>query len=337
MGANFRMGSTGPSAWLLTALAACAAACSVHAREFDAGDPRSPLQLIRTIPLPAVRGRIDHMAIDAAARRLFVAELANGSVDEVDLVGGTVVRRIPGLPEPQGVAWIAGTQQLAVACGDGSVRFFRGPDWREVARVSLGDDADNVRIDQRNGRLIVGYGSGGLAVINPAAHRVVGQIPLGGHPEAFALDGPTAFVNVPGRRSILIADLDKGRVTSSLPAGAHTGNFPMAIDAARKLVAVAFRLPASVSAFDISTGKTSLSLASCGDADDLFFAGAKLAVVCGAGVVDLVSLGDRPAVDRVSTAGGARTGLLSSDGKTLFVAAPDRGSGASVWELKFSP
>jgi hypothetical protein len=44
-----------------------------------AGQPSDsmPLQLEGKIPLGAVQGRIDHMAIDIARQRLFVAELGN--------------------------------------------------------------------------------------------------------------------------------------------------------------------------------------------------------------------------------------------------------------------
>ncbi len=46
------------------------------------------LILERTIALHDVRGRIDHMAVDLARKRLLVAELGNGSVDVIDLAAG---------------------------------------------------------------------------------------------------------------------------------------------------------------------------------------------------------------------------------------------------------
>lgn len=318
----------------IAAVALCLGACSASARTFDAHDPHSPLQLVRTIALPGVRGRIDHMSLDASTNHLFVAELGNGTVDDVDLAAGKVAGRISGLREPQGIAWLAARRELAVACGDGLVRFFRREDWREVARISLGDDADNVRIDPRNGHLIVGYGSGGLAVIDPASHRIVGRVPLNGHPEAFAIKGARVFVNVPGRHSLVIADLDLGRSVSTVPIGMRAGNYPMALNAQGSELAVAFRFPASVSVIDTAAGTTSFSVASCGDADDLYFVGGELAVVCGQGVVDLVNLEAGHSIDRVTTSPGARTGLLSSDGKTLFIAVPNRGSTAQLWELE---
>jgi hypothetical protein len=42
-----------------------------------AAGPAQPLVLEQKIPLGEVRGRIDHLAIDLARERLFVAELGN--------------------------------------------------------------------------------------------------------------------------------------------------------------------------------------------------------------------------------------------------------------------
>src|SRR5207245_9332498 len=86
---------------VLTCLAAAAtslvALANVHAQE------KEPLRLIRTIPMPNVKGRIDHMDVDAKGKRLFVAGLENGSVEVVDLQAGKGVRSIPGVQKPQGI------------------------------------------------------------------------------------------------------------------------------------------------------------------------------------------------------------------------------------------
>ena len=46
---------------------------------------KESLQLIQVIPMPNVKGRIDHMDVDVEGKRLFVAGLENGSVEIVDL------------------------------------------------------------------------------------------------------------------------------------------------------------------------------------------------------------------------------------------------------------
>src|SRR5215475_3976464 len=89
----------------------------------------SGLKLEAKVPLGNVSGRIDHLAIDLARQRLFVAELGNNSVGIVDLQTRTVLRRIGGLKEPQGIAYVAEIDTLFVANGgDGMVRLFRGAD-----------------------------------------------------------------------------------------------------------------------------------------------------------------------------------------------------------------
>ena len=130
----------------------------------------APLVLEAKIPLGEVSGRIDHLSIDTKRRRLFVAELGNNSLGVVDLAVGKVLRRIAGLREPQGVAYAPFADSIYIAnAGDGSVRVLRGEDLAVVGRVELGDDADNVRVDAQRSRLLIGYGKGGLAVIDPAS------------------------------------------------------------------------------------------------------------------------------------------------------------------------
>ena len=134
------------------------------------------LQLERTIPLPDVTGRIDHMAIDLGRRRLFVAELGNNTVDVIDLASGKAAHRIEGLREPQGIGYAPKADVIAIAnAGDGSVRLFRGADFAPLGTVALGSDADNIRPNADSGQIVVGYGEGGLATIDPASGSVVAR------------------------------------------------------------------------------------------------------------------------------------------------------------------
>ena len=94
-----------------------------------AAGPGQPLVLEQKIPLGEVRGRIDHLAVDLARERLFVAELGNNSLGVVDLAAGKLLRRISGLDEPQGVAYDPATDTVFVADGgDGLVQRFEGAD-----------------------------------------------------------------------------------------------------------------------------------------------------------------------------------------------------------------
>ena len=312
-----------------------ATGCSANAQSFNPRDPRSPLQLIRTIALPNVKDRIDHMALDAEGKHLFIAEYGNGSVDDVDLTSGKEVGRISGLHEPQGVAYLSPEHEIAVASGDGLVTFYQAANRQKIAVINLGTDADNVRVDRRNGHLVVGYGSGGLAVIDPVRHRLISRVGLPAHPEAFELLGPKVFVNVPDAHKIVIADIDQGRVTSSQGTGLLSGNFPMASNSAGSRIAIAYRAPANVSVLDAGSGSRIFSAPICGDADDLYFRANELVVVCGSGSVELIEDAPNHPAIAVLTQKGARTGLLAASNGHLFVAVPARQSAAAIWELSF--
>src|SRR5712672_1524991 len=258
----------------------------------SAADP-PPLVLETKIPLGAVAGRIDHFAFDADRQLLFVAELGNNSVGIVDLKERKVLQRITGLSEPQGVAYHPATSTLYVANGgDGSVRLFQGPDFTAAGRIDLGDDADNIRIDSWRNRIVVGYGKGALAVINPTSRRKVADIPLKGHPESFQFDetGSRIFVNVPDAREIAVVDTGSGQQISTLDTAGARSNFPMAVDADEHRLLVAFRSPAKLMFFATRTGKLEGSFDTCRDADDVFVdPQRRLYVSCGEGVIDVLA------------------------------------------------
>ena len=295
-----------------------------------------PLVLERTIPLKDVRGRIDHLAIDLKHRRLFVAELGNGSVDAIDLVRGVAVGRVTGLKQPQGLAYLPKEDALAVASGgDGSVRFYHAGDLTPDGVLAVGDDADNLRVDSE-GRVVVGHGSGALAVIDPSSRKVVTTLDLPGHPESFRIEGGQVFVNVPDARRIVVGDLTTGRITATWPA-THLWNFPMALDAGGRTLAVVYRLPARLLLLDTATGAVRLDRKTCGDADDVFFDAPRhrAYVICGAGSVDVADLVHPDRSASVPTRSGARTGLFVPGMDRLFVAA--RGENAAILVYRPQP
>jgi hypothetical protein len=61
------------------------------------GQDKPTLRLVQTIPLPGVSGRLDHMAVDLEKKRLFVAAVANGTLEVLDLDAGKVISSISGI------------------------------------------------------------------------------------------------------------------------------------------------------------------------------------------------------------------------------------------------
>jgi YVTN family beta-propeller protein len=274
------------------------------------------------IALPDTVGRIDHLAVDLTRKHLFVAELGNGTVDVIDLASRKVIHRIGGLKEPQGIAYEPKSDLVAVASGgDGTLRLYAAADFKPRGVVKLGDDADNVRVDGRNGHIVVGYGDGALAVIDPVKAEKLSEIKLPGHPESFRLSGSKVFVNIPDARQVAVAALDADRITAAWKQEALHSNFPLILDDGGR-VAVVFRSPARLVLFDAVTGKPGAAVDTCGDSDDLFFDAARkrFYVSCGAGVVDVFAAGDLKPLGRVETRSGARTSLFVAELDRLFVA-----------------
>jgi len=307
----------------------------------DAQTARSPLIFEAKIPLGQVSGRIDHLGIDLKQQRLLVAELGNNSLGVVDLAAGKVLHRIAGLSEPQGVAYVPFVDSVFVAnAGDGSVRVLRGEDLTPIGRIELGDDADNVRVDATRNRVLVGYGKGALAVIDPASLTKTADIRLKAHPEGFQIDetGTQVFVNVPDAHEIGVVDLATGS-TRSLPTQGAGSNFPMAIDGEAHQVLVVFRSPPSLMALSSQDGHVVAKVDTCGDADDVFVdrKRRRVYVSCGEGVVEVLESGEAGyrRLARVPTVPGARTSLFAPELDRLFVAVRAASNEpAAIWVFR---
>jgi predicted metal-binding membrane protein len=295
-------------------------------------EAQEPLAFVRAIELPRVEGRIDHLTIDRAEQRLFVAALGNNSVEVLDLRSGSDTRSIPGFHEPQGIGQPLDGNLVGVANGGtGDLVLIGRTDLRVDKTVSLGDDADNVRFDRLTRQFFVGYGSGALAAIAEDGRRI-GEVKLGGHPESFQLEtgSPSIFVNVPDARQIAVVDRRAMRVQATWPITTASANYPMALDEAGHRLFVGCRRPAVVLVVDTDTGKVQSSVQIAGDTDDMFYdvKRQRLYVIGGDGFVDVLRRSDRDHLERtarVATAAGARTGLFVPEADRLYVAVPHRG------------
>lgn len=302
---------------------------------------KGPLELEAKILLGEVRGRIDHMAIDLKRQRLFVAELGNDSVGVVDLATRSVVRTITGLNEPQGVGYEPSTDTLYVAnARDGSVKLFEGNAYNATGKIELGSDADNIRIDSAAKRVVIGYGSGALAFLDPLNRSKVLTARLKAHPESFQIVEDRIFVNLPDSHAVAVVDGKTGKQLANWPMD-KSGNFAMAVDRDRDHVLVAFRSPPYLAAFAMADGKSVATAETCGDVDDVFAdpKRARVYVSCGAGFVDVLEINGAAIrrLARIPTSVGARTSLFVPEMDRLLVAARAGAGPAAIWIFKPIP
>jgi DNA-binding beta-propeller fold protein YncE len=295
------------------------------------------LQLKQTIALPGVEGRIDHFALDAAGDRLFVCALGNNTAEVLDLRKGERVHAISGLGAPQGIVYVPELNRLLIANDKGGLcNIYDAKSFQLIGKVDFQDDADNMRYDSAAKQIFVGFGSGGIGIINVADGKHVGSIKLAAHPEAFELEkhGRRIFVNVPNAGHVAVIDRDKGEVTATWKTDGAAANFPMALDEGNHRLFIACRNPAKLVVLNTDSGDVVTTLDIAGDPDDVFYDSKRhhIYTICGAGRFDIIEQTDAKTykvLAKIDTASGARTGLFVPERDNLFVAVPHRGSQAA--------
>src|ERR1700686_1013415 len=213
----------------------------------------APLVLTGAIPLPNVKGRIDHFAFDPTHNRLFVSALGNNTEEIIGIGAQTVVHTISGVPTPQGVAYSPETNKLFVGSDEGKLYVYDGTTFDLITSIDFRDDVDNLRYDAAEKRLYVGYGdekTGAIGMVDAVTNKRLDEFKLGAHPESFQLSasGPNIYVNLPDLKQIAVIN----RSTHSVVRWPLTfeSNFPMALDEADRRLFVATRVPPRLAVFD---------------------------------------------------------------------------------------
>ncbi len=317
-----------PSLQAIVALVSCYTFATVRAQT------AAPLKLTQTIALPGVEGRIDHVAFDAAGERLFVCALGNNTVEVIDLRKAERIHSITGLGAPQGIVYIPELDRLFVANDKGGIcKIYDAKSFQTVGELNFKDDADNVRYDDATKKIYVGFGSGGIAVVNAPDGKQIGSIKLSAHPEAFELEkqGKRIFINVPNSRDVAVIDRDKGEVIATWKTDLAFGNFPMALDETNHRLFLGCRMPSKLIVLNTDSGDVVTKIDISGDPDDVFYDSKRhrIYATCGAGKIDIIEQTGADAyraLAKIDTADGARTGLFVPERDTVFVAVPHRGS-----------
>jgi hypothetical protein len=297
------------------------------------GQEKEIVKLEKEIELPGVEGRIDHFSEDVAGQRVFVAALESGSIEILDFREGKRIAQIKNLKEPQGVYYDSASGGLFVATGgDGKLRAYNGTSFELQKTADLGNDADNIRYDEHSSKIWVGYGDGGIAIIDSRMQKIA-DIPLGTHPEAFQIErsGDRAYVNVPKQFGVVVIDPKSRAVIAKWGLGGPLANYPMALDEAGKRLFVACRLPGRLVILNTDSGQVVQKLPIIGDADDVFYDKVRhrIYVIGGEGAIEIIESHGPDQfvrVNRVNTGAGARTGIFVPQWSRLLVARPHRGA-----------
>ena len=296
-------------------------------------ESKKELQLVATIQLPNVNGRIDHLAFVSKNQTIFIAALGNNTVEVVDLKSKKAIQTIKGLHEPQGIKYIPENNTVFVANGEnGECDIYNADTYQLITSIKMpGGDADNVRYDAIAEKIFVGYGDGGIAVIDAKTFKQMADVKLPGHPESFQLsaDSKKIFVNVPDVQMLATIDLDKYTITDKWKIEIAKANFPMALDATNHRLLVGCRNPAKLLVINSESGNIIVQIDIDSDTDDVFYdnPSKQIYVSCGGGYVDVIKQNgpDKYEVtSRIESRSGARTSLFVPELNQLLVAAPAR-------------
>jgi hypothetical protein len=290
---------------------------------------QNALKLEKEITLPGIKGRIDHMAIDVKDQVAYVAALGNNTVEVVDLKSGKVLHSSTGLSEPQGVAYIPKHHELFVANGGtGECIFYNTATWQKVASIKYDDDADDVRYNAGSDRIYIGYGSGGIGIIEAATHKKIADIALPAHPESFQLDAKEGkiWINLPGSGMIGVADLKTNKLVDKWKKLLPRANFPMAYDSVQHRIMVGYRIPATLKVLDSRSGKEIFSSGMVGDVDDFYWdeSTKQILISGGGGSINIFKQTGATVYKQVAdikTRNGARTSLWVPELRLFLIAA----------------
>lgn len=301
----------------------------------------APLVRVQTIPLKGPSGRLDHLALDAAHARLFVANMPNHSLDVVDLHAGKLVRQIPGQDGIQGLAYAPDLDRIFVGNAEGGIcNVFDGNDYRLLKSIKFADDADNVRYDPRTGRAYVEHAEASLAVLDAKSLKLIADIKLPGAPESFQLEKarPRLYINTPQAGRVAAVDTVHNRVVAEFPLTRAAANFPMALDEADRRIFVGCRREPMLVVLDSESGKEVTGVPIPGDTDDVFYDARRKRIYasCGAGFLAVIQQRDADHYESVAelpTAKLARTSFFDPVTDRLYLVVPrdDQRAAPEIW------
>jgi hypothetical protein len=301
---------------------------------------REPFRRVQTISMPNVKGRLDHMDVDARGKRLFVAGLENGTLEVVDLQVGKRVRSIPGFKKPQGALFVSELNKLFVASGDDAMlRVFRGDTLDLLDSIQLEPGPNRVVYEPHAKIVYVGYGGkdagkdyGEVGIIDARGDKHIGDIKVSAHPSELLLNnsGTTLFVFISVANQLQSVDTNKRQAVSTWKVTSeHPGD--AAYDEPNSRLFAGTRTPAEMIVMNSQSGKEIAHLATAEGMDGVYFDRKRKRVYVSGGrelpngfayAYQQKDADHYETLGNISTRSGAGTSFWSPELDRYFVAAP---------------
>lgn len=240
-------------------LTALVMACALTACSGPASAPASPLPLtqVQDVALPGGATRLDYQALDAGAKRLYVAHLGDGTVHVVDLDQASVAGTVQGTASVHGVT-VAPDRHLllAAASGTNEVALIDTTTLQITDRVKAGDTPDGIAYDPVHAKAFVSNEHDHAeTVIDLKTRHALASIDIGGEAGNTVFDPVTGriYVNVQNRNQLLIIDPATDTVTDRVPVSDCGSNHGLYIDATSRLAFIACEDNAKLLVLDLQS------------------------------------------------------------------------------------
>jgi DNA-binding beta-propeller fold protein YncE len=319
-----------------------------------AGNPKAPLVLLQSIPLPELHdGDFDHFAIDVASHRLFLTAEKNAAVEVFDLKTNKLIHTLTDIDEPHSMIYRADLKKLFVIDGGAAeVKIYQGDTYKRLGAIKLEDDADSMAYDPSTKYLYVVNGGKGakmafclISIIDTTTDKKLADIKIDSDSvEALALEksGSRMFVNITGKDAIGVIDREKRTVIATWPIGqVAKHNVAMTFDESAHRLFISANNPERFIVLNSDTG-TIVATLPCGHlVDDIAYdARSKRIYVSGSDFIDIFKQTDADHYDqvgRVPTAFRAKTAILVPQLNRYYVAVPrykDKPAEVRVFEVQ---
>ena len=307
----------------------------------------SNLQPAGVTDLPGISGDVDHLAIDTAGQRLFLAAEDNGTLRVIDLKTGKLERTVKGFHTPHSILFLPDQNELYVTDGSKAVQVLDSTTFQVKKAIPTTPGADSIGVDRANHLLFAVSGGKDvsmtrsvISVIDTNSGKLLKEIPIdSAHAEAMALEksGSKLYINITDKNYLAVFDRNTGKMISQWHIAEAKQNAPIAFDEANKRLFIVCRDPGKLVVVDSTDGHSIASFPTGARADEVVFDPMhhRIYVASGEGKIypyEEVDADHYKALDPVESASGAKTAALYPDCSRLFVAvSPGEGkTGAKI-------
>jgi len=220
---------------------------------------QSGYAILKKIPIPG-QGGWDYLAVDDAARRLYVSH--GTQVEVLDIDSLQIVGNVPKTPGVHGIAIAPELGRGFVSNGQANtVTIFDLKTLKPIGETPTGQKPDAIIYDPATSRVFAFNGGGNSATaIDAASGKVAGTIGLGGGPELAAADGKgLVFNNLEDESLVLKINSRDLKVEQRWPTAPCASPSSMAMDRANRRLFIGCRSKV-MAVVDADSGKVITTL-----------------------------------------------------------------------------